>query len=65
MRIKLLFLLLASFYLTGCSQQVRTVWLDELDITKATSSTDAAQVNKSIGGNPITMNSEINSFCCE
>lgn len=37
---------------------LKTIWIDEMDISKATTGTGTAQANKSIDGNPIAMNSQ-------
>jgi alpha-galactosidase len=53
--------------MTGCSSDfmdvagkgpVNTIWLDEMDISKVPSGDGPAQANKSVGGNPITLNAK-------
>ncbi len=59
MRFKILFILLALSFLAGCNEQaLQTVWLDEMDISKVQTGYGTVQANKSIDGNPITMNSQ-------
>ncbi len=59
MRFKILFSLLVLSFLAGCNEQaLKTVWLDEMDISKVQTGSGTVQANKSIDGNPITMNSE-------
>lgn len=59
MRSKISFVLLALSFLAGCNEQaLQTVWLDEMDICKVQTGYGTVQANKSIDGNPITMNSQ-------
>lgn len=43
---------------TALAEEVQTVWLDELDISKATAGWGTSQANKSIDENPLTIGGE-------
>ncbi|MEA3477642.1 MAG: NPCBM/NEW2 domain-containing protein, partial [Bacteroidota bacterium] len=56
---KLAFLALALIILTGCEIQIKKINLNEMDLGKMETGWGKVNINKSVDGNPLSINGEI------